>query len=146
MTLIRAKFLLDVNVLLALTDQDHAHHKLVLRWFDSSGHQDWGVCALTEAGFLRVSSHPKAGQNTVDEAVEILKRLATRPGYRYWPIELSWTTLTAPFLTRIFGHQQINDALLLGLAVSEKGVLVTLDKGIRYLAEPGLLGHLLVLQ
>jgi toxin-antitoxin system PIN domain toxin len=140
------KYLLDVNVLVALTNEDHAQHKLVQDWFNASGHQDWGVCTLTEAGFLRVSSNPKAGQNTVDEAVGLLKRLAEHPGYRYWPIDSSWTALTAPFVARIFGHQQISDALFLGLAVKENGVLVTMDKGIRYLAEPGLLRHLLVLQ
>lgn len=141
-----AKYLLDVNTLIALTDEDHAHHASVLNWFDASGHRDWGVCALTEAGFLRVSSNPRAGKNTVDEAIEMLKRLALHPGYRYWPIDSNWGTLTAPFAARIFGHQQINDALLLGLAVQANGILVTLDKGIRYLAAPRLLGHLLVLQ
>lgn len=140
------KYLLDVNTLIALTDEDHTHHKLVLHWFDTSGHRDWGVCSLTEAGFLRVSSNPRAGQNTVEEAVELLRRLEAHPGYRFWPIDMHWTKLTAPFARRIFGHQQINDALLLGLAVKENGVLVSLDKGIRYLADPRLLGHLLVLQ
>lgn len=43
-----------------------------------------------------------------------------------------WVTLTAPFLERVFGHQQITDAYLLGLAVKEGAVLVTMDKGIRF--------------
>ncbi len=43
-------------------------------------------------------------------------------------------TLTAPFAARIFGHQQVTDAYLLGLAIKENGVLVTFDKGIQYMA------------
>jgi toxin-antitoxin system PIN domain toxin len=136
--------LLDVNVLLALVDTDHQHHGLVQQWIGKAC-LDWGVCAFTEAGFLRIAINPKVGFHRIEQANAVLADLATRPGYRYWPMESSWTTLTAPFSTRIFGHQQINDALLLGLAAKEKGVLVTLDKGIRYLAEPGLLEHLLVL-
>jgi predicted nucleic acid-binding protein len=42
--------------------------------------------------------------------------------------------LTARFAARISGHQQITDAYLLGLAIKEKGVLVTFDKGIQYMA------------
>jgi hypothetical protein len=45
-----------------------------------------------------------------------------------------WTTLAAPFIERVFGHQQITDAYLLGLAVKEDGILVTMDKAIKYLA------------
>jgi len=64
----------------------------------------------------------------------ILQALKGYPGYRYWEINESWVTLTAPFAARIFGHQQVTDAYLLGLAIKEKGVLVTFDKGIRRMA------------
>ena len=35
---------------------------------------------------------------------------------------------------RILGHQQITDAYLLSLAIKRNGILVSMDKGIRYLA------------
>jgi predicted nucleic acid-binding protein len=45
------------------------------------------------------------------------------------------STLTAPLRrAHINGHQQVTDAYLLGLAIKEKGVLVTFDKGIQYMA------------
>ncbi len=53
---------------------------------------------------------------------------------RYWAIVDSWATITAPCSARIFGHQQVTDAYLLGLAIKEHGVLVTFDSGIRVLA------------
>ncbi len=139
------RHLLDVNVLLALVDTDHQHHTLAQQWIVTPG-LDWGVCAFTEAGFLRISTNPKVGFHSIEQANAVLADRATRPGYRYWPIQSSWNTLTAPFQSRIFGHQQINDALLLDLAVQENGILVTLDKAIRYLAEPHFHGHLLALQ
>jgi predicted nucleic acid-binding protein len=36
----------------------------------------------------------------------------------------------------LFGHQQVTDAYLLGLALRKKGKLVTLDRGVKSLARP----------
>lgn len=130
----RAGYLFDVNVLVALTDKSHIHHPLVTRWFNTEGGKNWGVCAFTEAGFLRVVTRPAIGALTMEEATEILRRHASHPGYRFWPASAPWISLAAPFESRIFGHQQITDVYLLGLAVKEGGVLVTLDKAIRHLA------------
>ena len=138
------KYLLDVNVLIALTQPEHVHFKTVTNWFDTPG-LDWGVCAFSEAGFLRLSSNPSLGALTIDDASTILATLAQHPGYRYWPVSVPWMSLVEPFADRVLGHQQIADAFLLGLAVREKGVLVTLDKGIRYMAGSRYAAHLLVL-
>jgi toxin-antitoxin system PIN domain toxin len=142
----RARHLLDVNVLIALTDPDHAHHALVTRWFDAAGHVEWGVCAFTEAGFVRVTSNSRFGNRTAAGASQLLQLLANRPGYRYWPITDGWISLVEPFRARIVGHQQIGDAFLLGLAIKEDGVLVTLDRAIRTMAGARLGRHVLVLE
>ena len=128
------KYLADVNVLIALTDEEHIHHERVMRWFNTSGHRDWGVCAFSEAGFLRVVSNPKAGGRTVESATALLVKLSHYDGYRFWPISEGWASLVAPFGERVFGHQQITDAYLLGLAIKQGGVLVTFDKAIQFLA------------
>ena len=130
---------------MALTQPEHIHFAAATQWFNTPG-LDWGLCAFSEAGFLRLSSHPSVGKLTVKEAATILAALATRPGYRFWPITADWATLAAPFVPRLFGHQQITDAYLLGLAVKENGVLVTLDKALKYMAGPKLSKHLLVLE
>jgi toxin-antitoxin system PIN domain toxin len=140
----KPKYLLDVNVLIALTEEDHAHHKSVTKWFNTPG-LDWGLCPFSEAGFLRISANPNVGKLSVEEAYEVLATLASHPGYRFWPISAGWATLAAPFLDRVFGHRQITYAYLLGLAVREDGVLVTLDKAIQYLAGSQYANHLLVL-
>jgi toxin-antitoxin system PIN domain toxin len=140
-----SKFLLDINVLIALADPHHIHHQLVMRWFGTGGF-DWGVCAFTEAGFLRVTTNPKLRMHSVEEASGVLAGLTSYPGYRFWTITSGWTTIVAPFAERVLGHQQITDAYLLGLAIKDNGVLVTLDKAIRYMAGPKYSTHLLVLE
>lgn len=130
------KHLLDLNVLIALTEPGHEHYRKVQEWFDSSGKDNWGVCPLTEAGFIRVTTNPafRPGPRTLGQALAVLQALKRHPGYWYWGISESWVTLTAPFVSRIFGHQQVTDAYLLGLTVKRDGVLVTFDRGIRYMA------------
>jgi toxin-antitoxin system PIN domain toxin len=142
----KIKYLADINVLIALTNKNHTHHMIATKWFDASGNHDWGVCAFTEAGFLRVMTNPKVGARSVQDATEILAALSRHAGYRFWPLTDGWASLAAPFCERVFGHQQITDAYLLGLAVKENGVLVTMDKAIQYLAGAEYGKHVLVLE
>jgi uncharacterized protein len=139
------KYLLDVNVLMALGDEGHTHQAIAMKWFRTPG-LDWGLCAFSEAGFLRLLSNPNVGKITLKDATQILAALEKRPGYRFWPIASGWGSLVAPFAGRVFGHQQVTDAYLLGLAVKENGVLVTLDKAIRTMAGPRYEKHVLVLE
>ncbi len=147
MNSIKARYLLDLNALIFLADPDGLHYRAMLKWFDSSGKEDWGVCPLTEAGFVRVTTNPayRGPTRTFAQATAILAEFATHPGYRYWSITDRWAVLTAPFSARVLGHQQVTDAYLLGLAIKEEGVLVTFDKGIKYLAGTDYSRNLLVL-
>jgi hypothetical protein len=82
----------------------------------------------------------------LEQAIAILQVLKGRDDYWYCPIEESWVTLTAPFAARIYGHQQVTDAYLLGLAIKEQGVLVTFDKGIQYMAGAEFSPNILLLE
>lgn len=141
------RHLLDLNVLIALVDPAHQHYQKAQDWFISSGSDRLGLSPLTEAGFLRVTTHPgyRPKPRTFAEAIAILQILKGHADYSYWEIHESWVTLTAPFAARIFGHQQITDAYLLGLAIQENGVLVTFDKGVQYMAGAEFRGNVLVL-
>ena len=139
-------YLLDLNVLIALSDDEHEDHETAMRWFTAGDQLDWGLCPLTEAGFLRVTTNPAVGRRTIQEAVAILEEMISFPGYRFWPITDSWSALVKPFSARIFGHQQVTDAYLLGLAVKENGVLITMDKAIKYLAGEQFNENVLVLE
>jgi uncharacterized protein len=142
------KHLLDLNVLIALTDSAHVHYQRAHEWFNSSGKSDWGVCPLTEAGFLRVTTNPayRPVARSMGQAMAILAMFKAYPGYSFWPIDKSWVALTAPFARRIAGHLQVTDAYLLGLAIEKNGVLVTFDKAIERLAGVDFSRNVLVLQ
>jgi toxin-antitoxin system PIN domain toxin len=141
----KATYLLDVNVLVALLSKIHIHHQIVTDWFITPGLQ-WAVCAFTEAGFVRNATAPRAGKITMADATEILGSLAMEPGYHYLPITSDWRTLSSPFSRRIYGTNQVTDAYLLGLAIREDLVLVTMDKAIRHLAGAEYSSHLLLLE
>lgn len=130
------KHLLDLNVLIALTEPAHADHLKAQEWFNSSGKSRLGICPLTEAGFVRVTTNPafRPVPRSMGQAMAILRMLKDYPGYSFWGINESWVTLTAPFAARISGHLQVTDAYLLGMAIRRNGVLVTFDKAIEMLA------------
>ncbi len=139
MRLTDAAHLADVNVLIALHDGAHPHHLTARRWFDTRLSDEpsagaWATCLLTQAGFIRVMTNPRIGVHSMAEAMEALSLLTGRPGHRFWPVVDDWRTLSAPFAERLSGHQQVTDACLLGIAVREDGVLVTMDKAIVHLA------------
>ena len=140
--------LLDLNVLIALAEPGHHHYRKAQEWFDSSRKGSWGVCPLTEAGFIRTTTNPtfRPGPRTLRQATAILQVQKGHPDYWYWGIEESWVTLTAVFADRIYGHQQITDAYLLGLAIKEDGVLVTFDRGIKYMAGAEFSRNVLILE
>jgi uncharacterized protein len=140
-------YLLDLNVLVALTDDEHPHYQQAQTWFHSVRQAEWGTCPLTEAGYIRLVANPAAGfpEGSLKRAVEVLSAVTAQPGHRLWPMLESWTTVTAPFADRIFGHQQVTDAYLLGLAIKENGLLVTFDRGLKYLAGAEYSRNLLIL-
>lgn len=133
MNLSEARYLLDVNVFVALLAENHIYHSLVTEWFNAP-HLEWAICPFTEAGFLRNATASRPGQITMSEATAVLEKLAQHPGYHYLPIDADWHTLCSPFFKRLYGTKQVTDAYLLGLAVREGLILVTLDKAMLHLA------------
>lgn len=141
------KHLLDVNVLVALAEPGHEHHRKVQDWFGASSKGSLGLCPLTEAGFLRVTTNPafRPGPRRIEQAIAVLQLLKGHPQYCYWEMKESWIDLTAPYAWRVLGHQQVTVAYLLGLAIQGNGILVTFDRGLKYLAGSEFSRNLLVL-
>ena len=129
-------YLLDVNLLLALVREDHVSHTIASRWFGRVGAANWATCAMTEASFVRIVSNPSFFRHAPDlaEAMRMLEILTRMPGHHFWTTDVPFSTSVEPLLDRVFGHQQVTDAYLLGLAITKKGKLATLDRGIRLLA------------
>ena len=132
-----------------MTSDEHHHYRQAQQWFGTLKRDDlWALCPLTEAGYLRLAMNPAVGfgPGNLTDAINVLKGMASRPGYCYWPLTETWVALTAPLAGRIFGHQQVTDACLLGLAIKNDGTLVSFDRGLRFLAGPEFARHLLILE
>ena len=123
-------YLLDVNLLLALSDPMHVHHEIAHHWFSERGHSGWATCPLTENGYIRVASHPKYPNSPGPPSVTlvILRRFCAHSNHQFWG---SGTTLRhALAADAVLTHNHITDIYLLALALQNGGKLATLDRGI----------------
>jgi predicted nucleic acid-binding protein len=91
---------------------------------------------VTEAGFVRVSSNPKALGDAVAVATAraALSGLRAAGGHRFLVNDVSMTDVDLP---RIGGHRQVTDAMLLAVARRHGVPLVTFDSGLASLAGGG---------
>ena len=128
------RYLLDVNVLIALMDVLHPAHALVQKWF---GEHESGtaVCPLVENGAARImSSTAYAQQQTSLRPNAILLRMdrmkRSADNMHFWPDDISLADTHLFDHSKIHGPRQLTDIYLLGLAVKNGGGLVTLDRNI----------------
>ena len=130
--------LLDVNMLLALSDAKHPHHPRAQAWRATDTTGGWASCPLTQNGFLRISTQ-KAYPNPIPmpEAFSVLRRLTARPDHQFWPDDLSLLDTTLIDHSRVLSSRHLTDIYLLALAVKHGGRLVTLDTGIALSAARG---------
>jgi len=120
--------LLDVNVLIALFDAGHVHHEAAHGWFEDHRGAGWATCAITENGFLRVLSHPRA--DVVTDRPTLFASLRTFCGsddHTFWGDTVSFRDETLFDPSVILTHRQLTDVYLLGLATRMGGALATFD-------------------
>ena len=124
--------LLDVNVLLALSNPKHTHHEIAHDWFADHHERGWATCAITQNGFIRVLSNTaaRAGIFRPAEVVDLLRRFCSAKEHVFWPEAVSLTDSTLFNASLIRGYRQVSDVYLLGLAKKMGGYLVTFDGGI----------------
>lgn len=116
-------FLLDANVLIALTAREHVHHDRVSHW--AADVQKFALCPLVEGALIRFAVRLGA---SAAEAVHTLRLVRERSGYEFWPDSLSYADVS---LAHVRGHRQVTDAYLASLAGSRpKAMLATLDEGL----------------
>ena len=123
--------LLDVNVLLALFDGEHAHHARARAWWVQNRDQGWASCPLTQNGFIRIMSSPGYPRPLiVADALSVLGAQVALPGHAFWPDDISVFDATLFHNERILGPRQLTDVYLLALAMKHGGRLATLDQAI----------------
>jgi predicted nucleic acid-binding protein len=123
------RYLLDVNVWVALLDEAHVHHAQALALV-SQPQVRIASCPQVENGVIRVLNLPAysrygpVGMATVRNK---LQAICAELDHAFWPDALSLRTDGLVNWTRVLGHNQITDVYLLALAVAHQGCLATLD-------------------
>ena len=125
--------LLDVNVVIALLDPDHAFHERAHDWWAKNGKHGWASCPLTENGVVRIMSHPgysKEVRFTPGELISRLRLFAEQTNHEFWPDDISLRDDKTFAGDRIHSPRQLTDLYLLALTAKHGGKLATFDQGI----------------
>lgn len=124
--------LLDINVLIALVDPHHIHHRRAHGWWGASSDRSWASCPLTENGFVRILSDPGYGGDPRSpvQLIADLQDFIAMSDHQFWPDDISLRDLSVFDPDHILGPRQLTDIYLLALAVRNGGKLVTFDKRI----------------
>ena len=130
--------LLDVNVLIALLDENHTHHATVSDWFVDHIDHGWASCPLTQNGCVRIVSQPRYPNPLgVAEAVMRLREAIATPWHQFLPDDVSLLDDSGVDRLQLLGPRQLTDVYLLALAVAHGTRLVTLDKSVSIVAVRG---------
>ena len=123
--------LLDVNVLIALLDQDHSMHTPAHRWFAARAGDGWASCPITQNGCVRIMSHPNyPNPLKVGAIMERLGEAIVTAEHEFWPDDVSLLDSRIADRNRIHGPRQVTDLYLLALAVRQGGCFVSFDPSI----------------
>ncbi len=124
------RFLLDVNVLIALIDPAHVQHDPVHEWFGRVGRKAFATCPITENGLLRIVGHPRYPNSPGPPSVvaSALSAIRSLPGHAFWPDSISLSECDLVDSTLLSSHSRVTDSYLLALARANKGKLATLDQ------------------
>jgi toxin-antitoxin system PIN domain toxin len=125
--------LLDVNVIIALLDSNHAFHERAHDWWAANGEAGWAGCPLTENGVVRIMSNPGYSRTTRFSPGELIARLrqfARQSNHEFWPDDITLRDEKCFATERLHSSRLLTDLYLLGLATKHNGRLVTFDQGI----------------
>ena len=117
-------YLLDANVLIALTVSEHEHHERATAW--AAGIDRFALCPVVEGALVRFLV--RIGESPA-VATQLLGAVHAMRSCEFWPDGLSYVDAD---LRHVRGHRQVTDAYLVSLAAGRRGAkLATLDEGLR---------------
>src|SRR5687768_9280223 len=116
------KYLLDVNMLLAAIWTTHESHKKAVGWIEG---KKLASCAISEIGFLRISTHPKALNSDMGSARTLLESFLNEHAVEFLPLDLPGLK------SRAANSEAVTDTYLADFAHSKGCKFATLDRGIR---------------
>ena len=125
------RYLLDANILIALTHPEHISHQRATAWFQASGGL-FATCPITQGALIRFILRSGPGAS-IQYAKAALAQILALEGHVFWPDSIS--LLEIPEIG-IIGHKQVTDAYLVALAIHQGGRLATLDRTLAGLHAP----------
>jgi toxin-antitoxin system PIN domain toxin len=128
-------YLLDANVVIALSDRSHQDHDHALAWLSrmSGG---FATCPITEGALTRYLIRAGHSGEAAGAAIAAIHAL---PGFEFWPDTLSYGEID---LTRLRGHREVTDTYLTALTAHHPDArLATFDKPLA--AKAGALAELI---
>ncbi|MEB3050980.1 PIN domain-containing protein [Mycolicibacter sp. MYC123] len=117
-------YLLDANVLIALTIAEHEHHDRATRW--AAQVDRLALSPIVEGALVRFLV--RIGES-IGAATELLHEIKHHPRCDFWPDSLSYA---AADLAHVRGHRQLTDAYLASLAEANGGLLATFDAALAH--------------
>ena len=115
-------WLLDGNLLVALTIDSHVHHERARAWFNSMV-DPFATCAVTEGTLLRL--HMRFAVDTSAAAAwKALNAIHATWGHEFWDDGFSYRDVPHASLA---GSAHVTDAWLAELARRHQGRLATMD-------------------
>lgn len=115
-------FLLDPNVVIALTVAEHEHHERATRWLATVGR--FAVCPVVEGALIRFLL--RVGES-METAAAVLAGVLAAERCEFWPDSVSYTVVDT---LMIHGHRQVTDGYLAALARHNSGQLATFDQAL----------------
>lgn len=132
MTRAVAVWLLDANLLIALTHSAHIHRAEAHAWFAARPKRRRATCALTQLALLRLNSNPEVVGRVITpvEAMLALASMAAQATQEYWPDAPEPPHLVPLQSAALVGHRQVTDAYPLELAAVRNQRIATLDRSL----------------
>jgi toxin-antitoxin system PIN domain toxin len=116
-------WLLDGNVLVALSVPAAAQHPIARAWFEATVAR-FATCPITQGTLLRL--HPRTAPDPrLEAAWRTLESMLAHPAHVFWPDDLSYGEVSSK---RLQGGAQVTDAYLAALARHHGGKVATFDK------------------
>jgi toxin-antitoxin system PIN domain toxin len=126
------RYLLDVNVMIALIDPAHIQHDRAHEWFAKTGSKAWATCPLTQNGVFRIVGHPRypSSPGTPAAVAALLTGFLALPGHEFWADDLTLLDSRLVQPDRLLESAQVTDTYLLALAAAHDGRLATFDRNL----------------
>ena len=125
--------LLDVNVVIALLDPDHAFHERAHDWWLKNAKSGWASCPIVENGVVRIMSNPAYSPKARFTPADLISRLGqftAQTEHEFWADDVSLRDGKIFTTERMHSSRQLTDLYLLALAAKRGGKLATFDKRI----------------